>query len=125
MPFAKFPGKTDEKATFCKFFGWWGAGVRNGGENGLFPEDFKSENGPFRASYTWRQLPLSECLNFDSSLVTGKSLDSPENGNVDKMPEKCRKNVRKISKTCPEGLKTQFSNIFWTIFAYLVDAFVC
>ena len=59
-----------------------------------------------------------------TKLVTGKSLDSPENGNVDKMSEKCRKNVRKMSKNCPEGLKTQFSDIFWTIFAYLVDAFV-
>ena len=26
-----------------------------------------------------------------------------------------------MSKNCPEGLKTQFSDIFWTIFAYLVD----
>ena len=33
------------------------------------------------------------------------------------MSEKCPKN-------CPEGPKTQFSGIFWTIFAYLVDAFV-
>ena len=57
-------------------------------------------------------------------VVTGKSLDSPENGNVDKMSEKCRKNVRKMSKNCPEGLKTQFPDIFWTFFAYLVDAFV-
>ena len=41
----------------------------------------------------------------------------------------CRQNVRKMSKNCPKnvqklsgGLKTQFSDIFWTIFAYLVDA---
>ena len=33
--------------------------------------------------------------------VTGKSLDSPEKGNVDKMSEKC-----------PEELKSQFSDIF-------------
>ena len=52
----------------------------------------------------------------------GKSLDSPEKGNVDKMSEKYRKNVRKMSENCPEGLKTQFSDIFWTIFAFLVDA---
>ena len=57
-----------------------------------------------------------------ASIVTGKSLDSPEKGNVDKMSEKCRKNVRKMSRNCPEGLKTQFSDIFWTIFVYLVDA---
>ena len=57
-------------------------------------------------------------------LVTGKSLDSPENGNVDKMSEKCPKIVRKMSPNCPDGLKTQFLDIFWTIFAYLVDAFV-
>ena len=58
-------------------------------------------------------------------VVTGKSLDSPEKGNVDqnvrkmstKMSEKCPKN-------CPKGLKPQFSDIFWTIFAYLVDALV-
>ena len=58
------------------------------------------------------------------NVVTGKSLDSPEKGNVDKMSEKCRKNVRNMSKNCPEGPTTQFSDIFWTIFAYLVDAFV-
>ena len=40
--------------------------------------------------------------------------------NVRKMSTKCPKNVKK----CPEGLKTQFSDIFWTIFAYLVDALV-
>ena len=50
------------------------------------------------------------------SLVKGKSLDSPEKGNVDKMSKKCRKNFRKMSKNCPEGLKTQISDIFWTIF---------
>ena len=47
------------------------------------------------------------------TLVTGKSLDSPEKGNV-----------RKMSKNCLEGLKTQFSDCFWTIFAYFVGAFV-
>ena len=57
-------------------------------------------------------------------VVMGKSLDSLENGNVDKMSEKYPKNVRKMSKNCLEGLKTQFSDIFWTIFAYSVDAFV-
>ena len=43
----------------------------------------------------------------------------------------CRQNVRKMSKNCPknvkncpEGLKTQYLDIFWTIFAYLVDALV-
>ena len=34
--------------------------------------------------------------------------------------KKCLKNVQKLSR----GLKTQFLDIFWTIFAYLVDAFV-
>ena len=53
----------------------------------------------------------------------GKSLDSPENGNVDKMSENVE-NVRKMSKNCPEGPKTQFWTFCWTIFAYLVDAFV-
>ena len=43
---------------------------------------------------------------------------------IDTMPEKCRINVRKMSKNCPKGLKTQFSDIFWTIFAHLVDTFV-
>ena len=57
-------------------------------------------------------------------LVTGKSLDSPEKGNVDKKSEKCRQNVRKMSKNCPEELKTQLKDIFWQYFAYLVDAFV-
>ena len=57
-------------------------------------------------------------------LVTGKSLDSPEDRNADKMSKKYRKNVRKMPKNCPEGPKTQVSDIFWTIFAYLVDAFL-
>ena len=29
-----------------------------------------------------------------------------------------------MSQNCLEGLKAQFSDIFWTISAYLVDAFV-
>ena len=53
-----------------------------------------------------------------SGVVTGKSLDSPGKGNVDEMSETCT-----ISKDCPEGLRTQFLDIFWTIFAYLVAAF--
>ena len=36
------------------------------------------------------------------------------------MSEKCQK----MSENCPEGLKTQFWDIFWIIFAYLVEAFV-
>ena len=31
--------------------------------------------------------------------------------------------IPKMSKNCPEELETQFSDIFWTIFAYLVDYF--
>ena len=54
----------------------------------------------------------------------GKSLDSPDKGNIDKMPEKRRKIVRKMSKNYPEGLKTQFTDIFLAIFAHLVGAFV-
>ena len=55
------------------------------------------------------------------------------NGQIVGQPKKreCRQNVRKMSKkclkmakNCPEGLKTQYSDMFWTIFAYLVDAFV-
>ena len=30
-------------------------------------------------------------------IVTGKSLDSPKEGNVDKMSEKCPKNIQKLS----------------------------
>ena len=58
------------------------------------------------------------------NVVTGKALDSPEKGNADKMSEKCRKKCPKSVQTCLEGLKTQFLDIFGTIFAYLVDAFV-
>ena len=50
----------------------------------------------------------------------GKSLDSPEKRNVGKMLEKCRQMSEKCRKNCPERLKTQFSDVFWTIFAYLV-----
>ena len=42
------------------------------------------------------------------SNCNGQSLDSPDNGNVDKMSE----NAEKMSKNCPEGFKTQFSDIF-------------
>ena len=53
----------------------------------------------------------------------GQIVGQPRKRKVDKMSEKCRKNVRKMSKNCPEGLKTQFSDIFRTIFfAYLLDA---
>ena len=61
-------------------------------------------------AYSWKTLIF----------VTGKALDSPEKGNVDKMSENATKRVRKISKNCPEGLKACSDN-----FAYLVDAFVC
>ena len=53
-------------------------------------------------------------------LVTGKALDSPEKGNVDKMSEECRKSVIKLFKACPEGLKRHFSDFL----AHVVDAFV-
>ena len=33
-----------------------------------------------------------------------------------KCPQNVEKNVRKMSQNCPEGLKTQFSDIFRTIF---------
>ena len=54
-------------------------------------------------------------------VATGKSLDSPAKGNVDKMPEK---RPKKLSRNCPEGPRTQFSDIFWTMIAHFVDAFV-
>ena len=50
------------------------------------------------------------------------------NGQIVGQPRKreCRQNVRKMSKNCPEGLKnTVLLGHFLTIFAYLVDAFVC
>ena len=63
---------------------------------------------------------LRRCRGWGSQrpcrVVTGKSLDSPEKGNVDKMSEKCRKNVRKMSKNCPEALQTQFCGHFLDIF---------
>ena len=61
------------------------------------------------------------------------------NGQIVGQPRKreCRQNVRKMFKNCLknhnclknvqnclEGLETQFSDIFLTIFAYLVDPFV-
>ena len=58
-------------------------------------------------------------------VVTGKSLDSPDKQNVNKMSEKCRE---KMSEKCPKivlrGRKHNFRAFFGTIFAYLVDAFV-
>ena len=41
---------------------------------------------------------VEQFLQLDAPvIVTGKPLDSPEKGNVDKMSEKCRKNVEKLS----------------------------
>ena len=62
--------------------------------------------------------------NSPSRSVTGRSLDSPENGNVEnKSPKNVEKMSEKCPGICPEGLQTQFSDIFGTIFAYLVHAF--
>ena len=52
----------------------------------------------------------------------GQIVGQPRKRKCRQMSEKCRKNVRKLSENCPEGLKTQFSDIYWTTFAYLVDA---
>ena len=49
---------------------------------------------------------IRKIILYVCNVVTGKSLDSPEKGNVDQMSEKCRKNVQKMSQTCPEGLQT-------------------
>ena len=45
-------------------------------------------------------------------VVTGKALDSPEKGNVDKMSEKCRTNVRKLSGGTGNTIFGQFLDIF-------------
>ena len=57
-----------------------------------------------RVSETW--------ANRQTSIVTGKSLDSPEKGNVDKLSEKCRKNVRNMSKIVPRHCKHNFRTFF-------------
>ena len=50
------------------------------------------------------------------------------NGQIVGQPRKgeCRQNVRKMSRKnlqkLSEGLRAQFSDIFWTILAYLVNA---
>ena len=44
--------------------------------------------------------------------VTGKTLDSPEKGNVDKMSKKCPKNVQKLSRGAEN-----------TIFGHVLDNF--
>ena len=53
-------------------------------------------------------------------VVTGKSLDSSDKGNVDKMSEKCRQNVRKMSekKYCKHNFRTFFEHFFayiWSV----------
>ena len=55
-------------------------------------------------------LAASRCLSGPSGM--GKSLDSPENRNADKMSEKCRKNVRKMFKNCWRGRKHNFRTFF-------------
>ena len=57
-------------------------------------------------------------------VVTGKSLDSPEKGNVDKMSEKCPKKCRKIVRKLSENSENTIFGYFLTIFGHLVDAFV-
>ena len=49
----------------------------------------------------------------DGIFVTGRSLDSSEKGNLDKMSEKCRKNVRKMSKNCLEAQQTHNFRTFF------------
>ena len=75
----------------------------------VFSEPFQ---GVFR--YCWvfsgcfqGVFPYPLCGLFAEPLkhITGKSLDSPEKGNVDKMSEKCR-------KKSPQGLKAQFRTFF-------------
>ena len=76
---------------------------------------------------------VRQTWNFFSFLVgfpfllpcNGQIVGQPRKRNVDKMSEKCRKKkVRKTSKTCPEELKTQFSDFFCIFLAHLVGAFV-
>ena len=57
---------------------------------GLFLQEKEQEAGP--------KHPLKKSYRSYFRLVTGKSLDSPEKGNVDKMSEKCPKNVEKLSR---------------------------
>ena len=81
-----------------------------------FWRDFLEVWGPSEANFSKVCFGRIPCGNFHtmatSKIVTGKSLDSPEQGNVDKMSEKYRKIVRKMSKNCLEGLETQFSDNF-------------
>ena len=49
-------------------------------------------------------------LSSAGTVVTGKSLDSPE-----------KENVEKMSENCPEALQT---HNFRTLFAYVVGAFI-
>ena len=59
-----------------------------------------------------------------ANFCNGQIVGQPRKWECRQNVRKMSKNVRKMSKNCPEGLKTQLSDIFWTIFAYLVDAFV-
>ena len=72
---------------------------------------------PILGDVSGRFANFSFTFRFRIRVVMGKSLDSPEK-------RQCPKNVEKMSKNCPEGWKTQFLDIFRTIFAYVVDAFV-
>ena len=55
-------------------------------------------------------ITMLDCKN-ETSIVTGKSLDSPENGNVDEMSEKYRKNVRKLSGGAANTIFRHFLDI--------------
>ena len=53
--------------------------------------------------------------NFGTKMVTGKSLDSPEN----RIMTRCRKFIRKMSKKCPKApAKKNSFDIFGDAFAY-------
>ena len=79
----------------------------------LFLNSFAKDNPP--------NLPR---ISSSAQRCNGQIVGQPRKRECRQNVRKCRKNVRKMSKNCPEGLKTQFSDIFRTFFAYLVDAFV-
>ena len=74
---------------------------------------------PKRALEPLRLQQASSGQGHPFALQRTKHWTAQKKGMSTKCP-KMSKNVRKLSKDCPEALQTQFSDVFWTFFAHLV-----
>ena len=72
--------------------------------HGIHTDSLSLSPGKRKAHTIFRPFPVVNC--YRGSVVTGKSLGSPEKGSADKCPKKCLKIVRR-------GWKHNFRTFFW------------